>query len=59
MSYLESILQFNQDRQLAYEVTRRVLTPYLGVLHVMWGTWYMDDPWSHHDGYACERWVTH
>ena len=27
-------------------------TPFLGVLHVMWGAWYVDYLWLYYDGHS-------
>lgn len=37
---------------LAFRVTTKVFTACLGVLHVMWGAWCIDDPWLFHDEHA-------
>jgi hypothetical protein len=37
---------------LAFGVTLEVFTPCLGVLHVMWSAWCVDDPWLSYDGHA-------
>lgn len=36
---------------LALRVTKKVFTPCLGVLHVMWGAWCMISPWLVGDGH--------
>jgi hypothetical protein len=43
---------------LAFEVTPKLFTPCLGVLHENWGTWYMFNPLMIHDGFAHCRWIT-
>jgi hypothetical protein len=42
---------------LAFRVTPKVFAPCLGVLHVMWGAWCMDDPWCSMMDMHMWRWL--
>jgi hypothetical protein len=50
--------QTTQGYLLAFWVTPKVFTSCLGLLHMMWVAWCMDDPCLYRDGHTLWSWLT-